>query len=295
MKSVAFVTPTFSPDLERCELLVRSLDKFAPQTPHYLIVDSFEIPLFRHLQSSRTVLLPAEEVIGLAQIRLHLRQNFWLHWRTLPMRGWIRQQILKMAATSSIDEDVVVCVDSDVIFVRPFRQQRLSQDGKLGLLDVDYVDPMVEKWTMTAERLLGLSPGSVPRRGHVGHLITWSKAHMRALQGRLEEVSGQPWQVAIGRCRTFSEYILYGVFVREILDYGLSEHAPSTLALVRQPWHHDLSTEPGLLSFIAEPEEDNVAVMVHSKFGISPRKVAEIFDALASDSDLPNRVNSASI
>lgn len=277
MTSVAFVTPTFLPDLKRCELLVRSLDIFAPQTPHYLIVDSFEMQSFQHLQSSRTVLLPAEEVIGLSQLRLPLRQNFWLHWRTLPMRGWIRQQILKMAATTVIGKDVVVCVDSDVTFVRPFRPEALRQEGRLGLLDVDYLDPMVEKWTKIAERLLGLEPGSVPRRGHVGHLITWSAPHTRALQSRLEEVSGRPWQVALGQCQTFSEYILYGVFVRAVLGYAASEHTPSTLALVRQPWHHDLSTEAGLRTFITEPDKDNIAVMVHSKFGISTSSVAKIF------------------
>ncbi|WP_426266456.1 DUF6492 family protein [Sphingomonas sp. LHG3443-2] len=280
MQSVAFVTPTFLPDLQRCEILVRSLDRFAPEVRHYLIVDSFEMAAFRHLASSRTILLSAEEVIGIPQLRVPLRQNFWLHWRTLPMRGWIRQQVLKMAATSSLDHDVLVCVDSDVAFVRPFRPELLFKDGKIGLLDVSYCDDMIETWTGVAEELLGLAKGSATRRGHVGHLISWSRDNMRGLQERVERVTGQPWQIAIGKRRTFSEYILYGVYVREVLGYQNSRHEPTTLALVRQPWHHDLSTSDGLRRFIVEPDEDNLAVMIHSKFDIQPTEVAKILSEL---------------
>jgi hypothetical protein len=280
LQTAAFVTPTFLPDLVRCEILVRSLDLFAPDLRHYLIVDSFEMPAFRHLASSRTILLAAEDVIGIRQLRLPLRQNFWLNWRTLPMRGWIRQQLLKMAATSSLDYDVLVCVDSDVAFVRPFRPQLLFTSNKIGLLDVDYSDAMVERWTSVAENLLGLPKGSATRRGHVGHLISWSRHDMQRLQQHVENITNKPWQIAIGQQRTFSEYILYGVFVREVLGYEHSRHAPSTLALVRQPWDHDLSTSDGLRRFIAQPDKDNIAVMIHSKFGISPLDVDHVMKSL---------------
>lgn len=280
MQSVAFVTPTFLPDLVRCEILVRSLDLFAPELRHYLIVDSFEMAAFRHLASSRTILLAAEDVIGIRQLRLPLRQNFWLNWRTLPMRGWIRQQLLKMAATASLDHDVLVCVDSDVAFVRPFSPELLITNGKIGLLDVSYSDAMVERWTAVAEELLGLPKGSATRRGHVGHLISWSRNDMQKLQQHVERITNKPWQIAIGQLRTFSEYILYGVYVREVLGYENSQHAPSTLALVRQPWDHDLSTSDGLRRFIAEPDEDNVAVMIHSKFDIPPSFVDSVLKSL---------------
>ncbi|WP_338502691.1 DUF6492 family protein [Sphingomonas kaistensis] len=276
MQSVAFVTPTFLPDLERCEILVRSLDLFAPDIRHYLIVDSFEMAAFRHLASSRTILLAAEDVIGIRQLRLPLRQNFWLHWRTLPMRGWIRQQLLKMAATSSLDHEVLVCIDSDVAFVRPFQPGMLMIDNKIGLLDVNYTDAMVERWTGVAEDLLGLETGSAARRGHVGHLISWSREDMRGMQRHVEKATGKPWQIAIGQQRTFSEYILYGVYIREVMGYENSRHAPSTVALVRQPWDHDLSTPEGLRRFIVEPEKDNIAVMIHSKFDIAPADVDRV-------------------
>jgi hypothetical protein len=67
LSSLAFVTPTFTPDLERCELLVRSLDRFAPDIRHYLLVSSYEVHRFRHLVSSRTFILVAEDIIGLRQ------------------------------------------------------------------------------------------------------------------------------------------------------------------------------------------------------------------------------------
>jgi hypothetical protein len=184
------------------------------------------------------------------------------------MRGWIRQQILKLAVGSHVDEDVLICVDSDVAFIRQFDQSMLRERGKLGLLDVAYTDANLEGWTDVACRLLGLDRSKVTCRGYVGHLITWSRAHLRALQARVEDVTGLRWQVALGRERTFSEYVLYGVFIRDLLGYEHSQHAPSTRALVRQPWDHDLRSEAGLRRFVTEPEAENVAVMVHSKFDI---------------------------
>lgn len=277
MLSSAFVTPTFLPDLKRCELLVQSLDRSAPDIKHYLLVDSFEIKHFKHLRSERTEIIPAEDVIGIAQFRLPLWQNFWIHRNTLPMRGWIRQQILKMAATMSIGAEFVTCVDSDVLFVRPFSPELLLEEGRVGLLDVDYVDGMVDEWTNVAEHLLGLGKKTSIRRGHVGHLITWSRTHMHGLVKRLTEISGREWQVAIGRQKTFSEYILYGVYIRNLLGYDRSAHVSSRKALVRQPWDFDLSQEKVLEDYISNPEPDNVAVMLHSKFNINVEKAREIY------------------
>ena len=50
----AIITPSYPPDLERCALLVESLDRCCPGAKHYLIVDRRDISLFRRLASSRT-------------------------------------------------------------------------------------------------------------------------------------------------------------------------------------------------------------------------------------------------
>lgn len=277
--SLAFVTPSYPPDLERCELLVRSLDRFGAAYNHYIIVDRADMPAFAHLASQRTILIEAEAIIDRCFIRIPWRGSSWYNWRALPMRGWISQQVYKLGAIKVAPEDILVMTDSDTTFVRPFTVENFLVDGKTGLLDVDYCAGKVPVWSEVATKLLGLS--AVPKlRGHVGNLIAWRREHVAAIHTHVERTTGLPWQIAIARQRTFSEYILYGIFAREVLGYGASHHAPSTRALVKQPWDHDLTTPENLERYIADLEPDNIAVMIHSKDGLPVSAARPYFQAL---------------
>ena len=50
--TVAVVTKTYAPDLERCELLRRSVDIQAPGAIHSIIVDAQDGPKFVHLEAA---------------------------------------------------------------------------------------------------------------------------------------------------------------------------------------------------------------------------------------------------
>jgi Family of unknown function (DUF6492) len=172
-----------------------------------------------------------------------------------------------------------VMTDSDTSFVRSFGIENFLIDGKTGLLDVDYCAGMVPTWTRVATKLLGL-PAQLPLRGHVGNLIAWRREHMLGLHAHIEHIAGLPWQIAIARQRTFSEYILYGCYIRDVVGYAGSHHAPSTRALVKQPWDHDLSSQTGLKAYFAAIEPDNIAVMIHSKGGLPVSAARPYFEAL---------------
>lgn len=277
--SIAFVTPTFRPDLERCTLLVESMNRLAADFKHYLIVDHAEIPAFRHLQNSRTVLIESEEILDRCFVQFPAAKGYWLTYRTLPVRGWMIQQILKLGAVRVIPEEVFVVIDSDNTLVRPFRTDCLLQDGKLGLLDVDGVVGKVPIWTKVARDLVGSPADCATLRGHVGDMITWHRQHVLDLQERIEATTGLPWQIAIARKHTFSEYILYGVYIREVIGYEASRHNPTIRPLVRQPWDHDLSNVDGLRHFIVDIEPENVAVMVSSQSGITAASTRPFFEA----------------
>ena len=277
--SLAFVTPSYPPDLERCALLVRSLDRFGPNFRHYIIVDRADMAAFAYLASARTILIEAENVIDRRFIRIPWKGSSWYNWRGLPMRGWISQQVYKLAAVKVVPEDILVMTDSDTTFVRPFEVDDFLITGKVGLLDVDYCAGKVPAWTGVAAKLLGL--GTIPLlRGHVGNLIAWRREHILGLHKRIESTTGLPWQIAIARQKTFSEYILYGCYIRQQIGYGASLHAPSARALVKQPWDHDLSTDAGLKAYFDAIEPDNIAVMIHSKDGMPVSAARPHFEAL---------------
>jgi len=51
--------------------------------------------------------------------------------------------------------------------------------------------------------------------GVVGNMICWNRETVIAMRQRVETSTGMDWQVALCRTSSFSEYMLYGIFVRE--------------------------------------------------------------------------------
>jgi hypothetical protein len=271
--SFAVVTPTYLPDRARCELLAESLDRTAPHVPHYLIVDRRDRSAFSHLERGRRRLIESEAIVGKWMWRTPGRKGFWLSLRAPPARGWIIQQILKIGVVEAIPERTLVFCDSDTAFLRPFDRDDLLVDGKVGLLDVDFVNDDIRHWTSVARRLLGLPQHDAGYRGHVGNMICWNSETVRAMQQRIEASTGMSWQVALARVPSFSEYVLYGTFVREVLGYDAVDHAPSAVRLVKPSWGSALTTDSAIAAFFADIDPRTVAVMVHSKDGVDPVRI----------------------
>jgi Family of unknown function (DUF6492) len=270
--SFAIVTPTYLPDLHRCELLAESLDRCAAHIPHYLIVDRRDRAAFRHLQSGNRRLVESEELIGSWMWRMPGHKGFWLSVKALPVRGWIIQQILKIAAVEAVAERTLVFCDSDTAFLYPFGRDDLLVGGKVGLLDVNYCNDVTRRWTAVARRLLGLPQREDGFRNHVGNMICWNRETVQALQRRIEASTGVSWQVALARTSSFSEYMLYGVFVREVLGYEAVDHAPSAVPLVKPSWGMALTNDAALEAFFTDVDPQTVAIMVHSKDGVDPAR-----------------------
>lgn len=259
------MTPSYLPDLERCEILAESLDRLAPHIPHYLIVDRRDRAAFSHLCRGRRQLIESEAIVGKWMWRTPGRKGLWLSLNALPVRGWIIQQILKIGAIEVIPERTLAFCDSDTVFFRRFDRDNLLVDGKIGLLDVDFINDDIRRWTLTARRLLGLAHHDLDFRGHVGNMICWNRETVQAMQRRIEISTGLNWRIALARTPSFSEYIIYGVFVREVLGYQAVDHAPSGVPLVRPSWNIALTSDAAIDGFFADFDPRTVALMVHSK------------------------------
>jgi hypothetical protein len=266
------VTPTYRPDLSRCELLAESLDRSAPNVPHYLIVDRCDRSIFSHLERDKRRLIESEALLGNWIFRTPGRKGYWLSLKALPVRGWVIQQILKIGIIDAISERTLVFCDSDTAFFRHFDRDDLLVDGKVGLLDVPFKNDMSRRWTNIARRLLGLSAYDGGYHNYVGNMICWNRETVRAMRQRIEFSTGMNWQVALARTQSFSEYMIYGTFVREAQGYDAVDHAPSTIPLVKPSWGAALTTDSEIDAFFADFDARTVAVMIHSKDGIDPTR-----------------------
>jgi hypothetical protein len=57
-------------------------------------------------------------------------RRLWFSFRTLPIRNWILQQIVKLSVAKVVPAEVLFFVDSDVFFCAPFNPQAWTRDGR---------------------------------------------------------------------------------------------------------------------------------------------------------------------
>ena len=74
-----------------------------------------------------------------------------------------------------------------------------------------------DRWQVVAAKLLGIAPQQDFDINYIGNLVCWRRANVLAMLQRIEALYGQPWQRRIAGLNSFSEYILYGIFVDRLL------------------------------------------------------------------------------
>lgn len=287
MGHVAIVTPSFRGDLERCELLAEGTARFASREHrHVVIVPRRDLAIFRErVGRFGAAVLPEEELLP-PLVPVPGSRKWRMTLRGWPVRGWIVQQVVKLAYACHSSADAVLCADSDTCVVRPF-------DAALTLLPGDRVrlfaepdngdGPMHREAYRRARALLALRPKEYTGLGFVGNFISWSPDAARALARRLEETSGDEWRSLLLRQRLLSEYTLYGLFVLDVAGLEATRHLADARKVVTEHWTHDVLSDEALVRFLGSLGERHVAVHVQSKtrysFDVYARAVRRLWDA----------------
>lgn len=286
-QSVAFITVSYGPDRDRCALLTRSLDAFAPSGEHWIVVDRADLPLFRSLQSNRTTLVATEEVLPVWLRRLDirrigLRSNLWIQARGRPVRGWLVQQLVKLALTQELTADLVIHADSDVVLLRPFHTSSVTdQEGRVRLYArpgaVDETLPNHVLWHRTAEKLLGIDEAKVPLTDFITSFVPWKRENAVAMLGHLERTTGRHWLRALAAAWDVSEYTLYGRFVADVLGERAGQYLSSS-SLCRDYWAHAALSARELEVFLNGVRPEEVAVSITAKAAMRPADYVEALE-----------------
>ncbi|GAA2723948.1 DUF6492 family protein [Cellulomonas aerilata] len=292
-RTMSVLTPSYRPDHELCVDLNRSVMRFAPDdVGHTVVVPAADRRLFGGLANARTTVRDVRDVMP-RQLRAVPGLNTWVNVRAPfpPVRGWIAQQVVKLAAVADAGEDLVLIADSDLAFVRPFTAATFTADGAVPLYRrsgaVTPHLPRHMRWHAVARRLLGLPPSTDEvRADYVCWPCVWEPAVVRRMLERIERVTGTPWATAVGRELHFSEMMLYGVYVDEI--ESRSRPVPHTTDM-RCPSYSDeipLDDE-GLAAFLSGVREEDVAVMVSARSGTSLRSRRQALSSVAAEARAP--------
>ena len=284
--AATIVTLSYRGDYDCCRLLCESVDRFAPENfVHRLYVPTRDLALFAPFANERRIVasqdrellpgwmwkLPLPGPEWRARLRLP-RRNIYLSLFSPPVRGWIAQQIMKIAAAAAATTEVVLHVDSDTLFIRPLSLDRLLRpDGKARLYQTpDSVDlPGHRLWHETASRLLGLPEDPFHNGDYIDQLVVWRASTARRLIARLEGVSGRDWRKVLATTPHFSEYILYGVFADVDLGLDAAGHWPDPHSMCHSLWTDHISSEEDEQAFIEAVQPDQVACLLQSTLPLS--------------------------
>jgi hypothetical protein len=270
MKGVSVITRSFAPDFELCSDLHRSVLEYSPDSVHHhIVVARSDLKLFGQFAGQRTHircetdLLPRSFVpVPFGNFTLNLARPF------PPVRGWILQQVLKLAAAAASEDDVVLVVDSDVEFVRAFNVETFFRNGVVRFYrKPDQIDERLPRhmiWHRIARELLGLPPADPPYTDYVSTMLALDPAIVRLMLARVTATTGRPWTTAIASQFHFSEWTLYGVFVDEVVGAPANAFA-SDDPLCLTYWDETPLNRDAAVNFLGGIRPTDVAAMISAK------------------------------
>nr|WP_245198297.1 DUF6492 family protein [Jiella mangrovi] len=285
----AIATASYRGDFDRCRLLCESMDaRVRGHTRHLILVEAADIPLFRQLEG------PGREIVDERDLLPFFlrpfpdpttlgRRRVWLSPYGLPLRGWHVQQLRRIALAASLDEEVMVSIDSDVVFLRDFDVSAFSPGGKTlffrrpkAMSDVapPYRDEHLA-WSRKAGKLLGIDAPETTDTGYVATLIPWRTLAVKAMVQRIAEVAGRPWLSALAATRILSECTIYGRFVEEV-EGRMDEYVPTEASLCRMYWSGAPMDRDTLMRFVEGLEPDQVAAGIQSFTATDPTFIRQV-------------------
>lgn len=274
--TAAIVTASYAPDFERCRLLCETLDRHVSGAAHhYILVEHRDIKLFRHLENGRRSIVDERELLPRW---LHafddplslFRRRVWLSLKTQPLRGWHVQQLRRIAIAAHASEDVLIFCDSDVAFLKPFDCGTFWRDGKARLFRRDGVlaDEGHEEhriWSRNAGAALGIDPSRTSVHDYISTLIAWRRDTVLAMCGEIEKVHARGWVEVVGSARKFSECMIYGRYVDDLLEGAGHFHASEEFCRVH--WTGQALSDDEFRRFVAAMAPEQVAIGMQSFIG----------------------------
>jgi hypothetical protein len=267
---MAVITKSYAPDFELCADLHRSVLDCTPESVHHhIIVPRQDLKLFGRLAGSRTHIRCEADFLPSSFVSLPFGNSMVNLGRPLPpVRGWILQQVVKLAAVAASEDDVVLVVDSDVEFVRPFSVETFVRDGLVRFYrkprSITEQMPRHMAWQQIARALLGLPPGDPPYTDYISAMLACDPGIVRKMLARVAATTGRPWTTAVAGQLHFSEWTLYGVFVDEAIGAPANSFA-SDDPLCWAYWGTIPLNRDGAVDFLRGVRPTDIAAMISAK------------------------------
>jgi hypothetical protein len=277
----AFVTPSYAPDFQRCKLLCWSIKQFVDfPVHHYIIVDQKDLSLFQELADRHTTILAKEKILPswIQRVPFFDKKNLWLNLKgyrsgNLLLRGWLVQQMIKLAAAQYVSEEVLIFLDSDVVFIDRFDVHSLIREEKVRLFRVEqYInanDKLTHVWKEEAKHLLNLPAEKQYQDNYVSQIVTWRRSTLLKMYQHIEQNRQKDWLETLCEMKHLSEYILYGMFASYVAEEQAGHYDDHLQKICHCYWEEVPMSNGELAAFFQEAQTSGYqAVMISAKSGI---------------------------
>ena len=300
----SILTCSFRGDFEICSMLCESIDRFVPETiKHKLYVPQADLTLFQPLENARRSVISEDTLLprwfwkipmpnARWRRRLFLpRRNFYLTPFSMPVRGWIAQQIMKIAAAAESSTEIVLHVDSDALFVRPLSVDRLFADGAHARLfrRPPEAGKGHRSWHLAASKLLDLPPDEFHDGDYIDSLVVWRRSVVRKMIERIEQTGKRDWKVILGRTPHFSEYLLYGVFAERVLGLADAKLAIEKVSLCHSRWLGEFSDSKDEGDFVTSLDPKMIGFSVQSTIALPLAERRDLYERMVSFAELQDQ------
>lgn len=279
--TTAVITASYAADFSRCQLLCESMDQhLAGAWHHYILVQAADYQTFLALKAHNRTIVSERDLFP-SWLRafpdpISKRHRWvWLSPFSRPLRGWHAQQLRRLSIARHLSEEILLSIDSDVILVRDFDVAELQNDGHIrfyrknfGLKDeINTQIKTNQSWSRSAGHLLGLPPEQNQYHDYIHTFIAWRRQTVCDLLSHIEQVHGQSWIKQCVKQGAFSECLIYGRYVDEVIDS--QHHLATDQPLCHVVWfEEDLTnrsqnTNP-LVDLLADMEPSQVAIGIQS-------------------------------
>lgn len=278
LNSYCLLTKTYKGDIEPFARLCASIDRHMPDVRHYVLIDKSDAALFAGFAAGNRILVDCGKLLPKFHEFNLFGKRMWWRFPHRIVRGWIYQQLAKIAFAGSLEEDAVVMVDSDAIFLRPITHEHVFPGARVRLYQYPGRANTEEfnKWNNVALRAFGL-----PETGYAGHdyitqAAVWSPEVVRRMISAIEHTSGRCWYDTLIANFRFSEFVLYGLFCHLVPGEHQAIVHPTDVELCHCSWHYDLATDAGLDDFVSGMRSDQIAILIQSNLHLSSERRTEI-------------------
>jgi hypothetical protein len=265
---LAVLTPSFRGDARLFEDLHNSvLANTDPSVMHHVVVPPSDAHLFRCYEGARCRVWTHRDLLPRCYVSLPYASGLTLSLKRPwpPVRGWVVQQIMKLAGAAAIDARAVLIIDSDAVLLREPALDQFTHNGCLRHFRWDdAVRPGMDRhvrWLNVARRLLGVSGiVSAPAPDYISPIMVWDPAVVRSLLEHIANSTGENWMDAIARQLHISEFVIYGVF----MDHVLGNIPPFEGPLCHNYYERTPLTPADARAFAGQVPSDALGAMISS-------------------------------